>query len=61
VGQALAPNRDDAYNYLPESVLQFPDGQAMLDLMASRGLRDLKMYPLTFGIATLYVGQKPHR
>jgi demethylmenaquinone methyltransferase / 2-methoxy-6-polyprenyl-1,4-benzoquinol methylase len=62
VGQALAPNQDGAYDYLPRSVLQFPDGQAMLDLLASRGLTELKQYPLTFGIATLYVGTKPaHR
>ena len=32
VGQALAPNQDGAYDYLPRSVLEFPDGQAMLDL-----------------------------
>ena len=38
VGQAIAPNEHDAYSYLPASVLQFPDGQAMLDLLASRGL-----------------------
>jgi demethylmenaquinone methyltransferase/2-methoxy-6-polyprenyl-1,4-benzoquinol methylase len=51
VGQALAPNQDGAYDY-----------QAMLDLLASRGLTELKQYPLTFGIATLYVGTKPaHR
>jgi demethylmenaquinone methyltransferase / 2-methoxy-6-polyprenyl-1,4-benzoquinol methylase len=58
VGQALAPNQDDAYNYLPQSVLEFPDGQAMLDLLAARGLSELKQFPLTGGIATLYVGTK---
>ncbi len=58
VGQALAPNRFDAYEYLPASVLQFPEGQALLDLMASRGLTDLKQHPLTLGIASLYVGTK---
>ncbi len=61
VGQAIAPNDDNAYHYLPTSVLQFPDGQAMLDLLTSRGLTDLARYPLTFGIATLYVGTKPDR
>ena len=40
VGQALAPNQDGAYDYLPRSVLEFPDGQAMLDLLESRGLTD---------------------
>lgn len=59
VGQALAPNDQGAYSYLPSSVLQFPDGREMLDLLASRGLTDLQQHPLTFGIATLYVGTKP--
>lgn len=59
VGQALAPNQDGAYAYLPQSVLAFPDGQVMLDLLAARGLSELKQYPLTRGIATLYVGTKP--
>ena len=57
-GQAVARNRDDAYHYLPASVMQFPDGQAMLDLLAARGLGQVRHYPLTFGIATLYVGVK---
>lgn len=58
VGQALAPNQDNAYDYLPRSVLEFPDGQDMLDLLAARGLTKLKQYSLTFGVATLYVGVK---
>jgi demethylmenaquinone methyltransferase / 2-methoxy-6-polyprenyl-1,4-benzoquinol methylase len=61
IGQTFAPNDDRAYDYLPRSVLEFPDGQAMLDLLAARGLTDLKQYPLTGGIATLYVGTKPVR
>ena len=61
VGQTLAPNSYDAYSYLPASVLQFPDGRAMLDLLAARGLVDVVEHPLTFGIATLYVGTKPAR
>ena len=32
VGQALGPNAQNAYHYLPASVMQFPDGQRMLDL-----------------------------
>jgi demethylmenaquinone methyltransferase/2-methoxy-6-polyprenyl-1,4-benzoquinol methylase len=61
VGQALAPNDDRAYHYLPRTVLNFPDGQDMLALLASRGLTALEMHPLTLGIATLYVGTKPER
>jgi demethylmenaquinone methyltransferase/2-methoxy-6-polyprenyl-1,4-benzoquinol methylase len=59
VGQALAPNDQDAYHYLPTSVMQFPDGQAMLELLSERGLTDVCQYPLTGGIASLYVGTKP--
>ncbi len=59
VGQALSPNGQGAYHYLPASVLQFPDGQAMLDLLSSRGLRSTRMHALTFGVATLYTGIKP--
>ena len=47
--------------YLPASVMQFPDGQEMLDLLAARGLGDVRQHPLTFGVATLYVGVKPRR
>jgi demethylmenaquinone methyltransferase/2-methoxy-6-polyprenyl-1,4-benzoquinol methylase len=61
VGQAIAPNPDQAYSYLPTSVLQFPEGQAMLDLMAERGLEAPCQHRLTLGVATLYVGRKPGR
>ena len=40
------PTPTDAYDYLPRSVLEFPDGQAMLDLLAARGLTALEHYPL---------------
>ena len=58
VGQWLARNRQDAYNYLPASVLEFPDGEALADRMRQAGLSSVQYYPLTLGIATLYVGQK---
>lgn len=59
VGQAIAPNAANAYGYLPASVLEFPDGQAMLDLMSARGLTGCSATPMTLGIATLYVGTRP--
>ncbi len=61
VGQAIAPNADSAYSYLPESVLQFPDGAAMVSLLQERGLVDVREHRLTLGIASLYVGTKPGR
>jgi len=59
VGQTVAPNQHEAYSYLPQSVLEFPDGQEMLDLLTARGLLEARQYPLTLGIASLYVGVKP--
>ena len=59
IGKAFCRNEDDAYRYLPESVLQFPDGEAMLAKLRMHGLIEAEAYPLTFGIATLYVGRKP--
>jgi demethylmenaquinone methyltransferase/2-methoxy-6-polyprenyl-1,4-benzoquinol methylase len=61
LGQAIAPNKHDAYSYLPASVMQFPDGQAMVELLTQRGLVNVEAHSLTFGIASLYVGTKPPR
>jgi demethylmenaquinone methyltransferase/2-methoxy-6-polyprenyl-1,4-benzoquinol methylase len=58
VGQALARNSSSAYNYLPDSVGEFPAYEKMTEKMRSVGLRSAKYHPLTFGIATLYVGMK---
>ena len=58
VGQAMARNSESAYNYLPESVRQFPSGRAMADLLEQSGLVDVRWFPMTLGIATLYVGRK---
>lgn len=58
VGQWLARNREDAYRYLPASVSQFPEREALLERMQAMGLSEAKCFPLTFGIATLYVGTK---
>jgi demethylmenaquinone methyltransferase/2-methoxy-6-polyprenyl-1,4-benzoquinol methylase len=58
VGQLLARNRYGAYNYLPESVGEFPSGDELLDRMRAAGLGGLEQYRLSLGIATLYVGRK---
>lgn len=58
IGQFFARNRQAAYNYLPESVSEFPYGQALADKLAAWGLENVTHTPLTFGIATLYIGTK---
>jgi len=56
IGQWFAKNDKAAYEYLPESVVQFPDGQALADRMIDAGLCDVRYTPLTFGVATIYEG-----
>jgi demethylmenaquinone methyltransferase/2-methoxy-6-polyprenyl-1,4-benzoquinol methylase len=58
IGQALARNRQDAYSYLPASVGEFPSGEALAERMRAAGLKDVSYHPLTFGVATLYMGAK---
>jgi demethylmenaquinone methyltransferase/2-methoxy-6-polyprenyl-1,4-benzoquinol methylase len=58
IGQMVSRSKDSAYHYLPASVLQFPDGEALADRMRQHGLTEVRYHPMTFGIATLYVGVK---
>ncbi len=58
IGQLLARNQQSAYHYLPESVSEFPSGQALADVMNACGLSSVCWTPLTFGVATLYSGEK---
>jgi demethylmenaquinone methyltransferase/2-methoxy-6-polyprenyl-1,4-benzoquinol methylase len=58
VGQVISRSKDNAYGYLPASVLQFPDGDALAERLRAHGLEDVRWQPLTFGIATLYVGTR---
>lgn len=59
VGQLFSRSPDSAYQYLPASVMEFPDYDDLLAEMAKVGLTELKYHPMTLGIATLYVGVKP--
>lgn len=47
-----------AYTYLPESVETFPHGKAFADILSKCGFSNVQVIPLTFGVASLYVGTK---
>lgn len=47
-----------AYTYLPESVSAFPHGKVFLEIMKKNGFRNVRQVPLSFGIASLYIGEK---
>jgi demethylmenaquinone methyltransferase / 2-methoxy-6-polyprenyl-1,4-benzoquinol methylase len=59
LGQMISRSADDAYRYLPASVMEFPDGAALAERLRRQGLREVSWRTLTLGIATLYVGTKP--
>ncbi|MEM8734318.1 MAG: bifunctional demethylmenaquinone methyltransferase/2-methoxy-6-polyprenyl-1,4-benzoquinol methylase UbiE [Planctomycetota bacterium] len=59
VGQAVAKNNRGAYEYLPNSVASFPCGQALADRMEAAGLESVSVTPLTLGVASIYIGDKP--
>lgn len=47
-----------AYRYLNETIETFPYGESFCDKIRQAGFSSVKAYPLTFGVVTLYVGEK---
>jgi demethylmenaquinone methyltransferase/2-methoxy-6-polyprenyl-1,4-benzoquinol methylase len=58
IGQAMSKNDRSAYEYLPQSVQQFPCGEELVETMRSAGLENVTMLPMTLGVVTLYIGIK---
>ena len=51
-------SRYNAYKYLPDSVLEFPSQEEFSNMIGKAGFCDVHLHELTFGIATIYVGDK---
>jgi demethylmenaquinone methyltransferase/2-methoxy-6-polyprenyl-1,4-benzoquinol methylase len=47
-----------AYDYLGDSIEEFPSGNAMCELLAKNGFAHTAFEPLTGGIVTIYTAQK---
>jgi demethylmenaquinone methyltransferase/2-methoxy-6-polyprenyl-1,4-benzoquinol methylase len=47
-----------AYTYLPDSVSAFPSGKSFTDRLEKAGFSNCTILSLTFGIATIYTGDK---
>lgn len=47
-----------AYTYLPESVMAFPEGEGFRTITQKVGYSECKIYPLTGGIASIYLCRK---
>jgi demethylmenaquinone methyltransferase/2-methoxy-6-polyprenyl-1,4-benzoquinol methylase len=57
IGNIVSKHKD-AYTYLNKSVEDFPYGVEFLSMMEKAGFQNLQIHTLTFGIATLYIGDK---
>ena len=53
VGKLFSKDKN-AYDYLPESAAAFPYGEAFNNILLKTGFNSSKVYPQTFGVATIY-------
>ncbi len=58
LGNLISRNKDDAYGYLPRSVMRFPNCDALKEMMEKCGLTDVQFYRKTFGIVAIHIGKK---
>ena len=54
----MVSRHGDAYSYLPESVLAFPEPAALADLMRQNGFDDVSHTLLLGGICAIHVGTR---
>jgi len=57
IGRFLSRNKE-AYTYLPDTVMRFPEGEEFKDILRKVGFRQISEERLTFGIASIYSGIK---
>lgn len=57
VGKLISKD-SEAYQYLPDTVMKFPEGKEFLERLRMAGFSLLQEDRLTFGIATIYSGVK---
>ena len=50
-----------AYKYLAKTIEEFPSGQSMCGFIEENGFNEAKCYPLSFGIASIYIAKKPEK
>jgi demethylmenaquinone methyltransferase/2-methoxy-6-polyprenyl-1,4-benzoquinol methylase len=59
IGRLISRSNNNAYSYLPASVLRFPKKSEMMAVMEGCGLAGIAARQYSFGIVTLYTGFKP--
>jgi demethylmenaquinone methyltransferase/2-methoxy-6-polyprenyl-1,4-benzoquinol methylase len=59
LGNLVSGSRQNAYGYLPRSVLSFPDRGRLARIMEEAGLSSVRVEDLGLGIVTVHVGVRP--
>ena len=57
LGKLISKN-DEAYRYLPNTVMQFPEGNDFMKILNRIGFKETEQRRLTFEIASVYIGIK---
>ena len=57
IGMFFSKNKT-AYNYLPESVMNFPENTVFSQIMRQSGFENISCKKMTMGIATLFTGSR---
>ncbi|MHC4859650.1 MAG: ubiquinone/menaquinone biosynthesis methyltransferase [Planctomycetota bacterium] len=59
VGNLVSGTTENAYGYLPRSVLHFPDRRRLTEILEEEGLVGVEAHDLSMGIVNVFVGVKP--
>lgn len=54
----ISRDRSGAYRYLPQSVVSFPESDAILSALTGAGFERVSAHPCTLGIVSIYVATK---
>jgi demethylmenaquinone methyltransferase/2-methoxy-6-polyprenyl-1,4-benzoquinol methylase len=58
IGNLVSGSGDNAYGYLPRSVMNFPSRERLAEIMREEGLADVRTHDLSMGIVNVFVGTK---
>ncbi|MCS6796324.1 MAG: bifunctional demethylmenaquinone methyltransferase/2-methoxy-6-polyprenyl-1,4-benzoquinol methylase UbiE [Raineya sp.] len=57
LGKLISKDKS-AYSYLPQSIEAFPEGKNFVQILEKIGFKNVICKPLSFGICSIYVGEK---
>jgi demethylmenaquinone methyltransferase/2-methoxy-6-polyprenyl-1,4-benzoquinol methylase len=58
IGNLVSGSRENAYGYLPRSVMNFPSRDRLVEILGEEGLREVRAHDLSLGIVNVFTGVK---